>query len=223
MLARLGGDEFTLLLDRIHGHEEAIAIATRVADSFADPFEIAGRRFNVSASIGIATNLDGADDAEALLTQADAAQYRAKERGRNRIEVFDAELRESMQRRLGDEQELRDALAAGQIVAWFQPEVELAHRPHRRRGVARPLDAPGARGARRVAVRAARRGGRARVPARRRDRRGARSRRARRSRPRASTTRFRIWCNVSAGQFTRARPTERLVGLLERIRLRSRP
>ena len=96
LLARLGGDEFTLLLDRIHGRDEAIAIATRVADAFADPFEIAGRRFNISASIGIATNIDAADDAEALLTHADAAQYRAKERGRNRIEVFDAELRESI-------------------------------------------------------------------------------------------------------------------------------
>src|SRR6201999_645451 len=83
-------------------------------------------RFNITASIGIATSLDGADDAEALLTHADAAQYRAKERGRNRIEVFDADLRESMQRRLGDEQEIREALAAGEIGAWFQPEVELA-------------------------------------------------------------------------------------------------
>ena len=89
------------------GRGEAIAIAERVADAFGDPFEIAGRRFNISASIGIATNLDGSDDAEALLTHADAAQYRAKERGRNRIEVFDAELLESIQRRLGDEQELR--------------------------------------------------------------------------------------------------------------------
>ena len=66
LLARLGGDEFTLLLDRIHGRGEAIAIAERVADAFGDPFEIAGRRFNISASIGIATNLDAADDAETL-------------------------------------------------------------------------------------------------------------------------------------------------------------
>src|SRR5262249_35067248 len=41
LLARLGGDEFTLLLDRIHGRSEAIAIAERVADAFGDPFEIA--------------------------------------------------------------------------------------------------------------------------------------------------------------------------------------
>lgn len=215
VLARLGGDEFTLLLDRIHGRDEAIAIATRVADSFAEPFEIAGRRFNISASIGIATNLDGSDDADALLTQADAAQYRAKERGRNRIEVFDAELRESMQRRLGDEQELRDALAAGDIGAWFQPEVELAtgrivgaeslaRWMHAERGL---LDAgqfvPLAEEAGLVytlddtTVRCA-------VEAR-----------AALALADVDQT-FRIWCNVSAGQFTRARPTERLVNLLER-------
>ena len=215
LLARLGGDEFTLLLDRIHGRDEAMAIATRVADAFADPFEIAGRRFNISASIGIATNIDAADDAEALLTHADAAQYRAKQRGRNRIEVFDAELRESLQRRLGDEQELRDALAAGDILAWFQPEVNLRTRrivgaealarwAHAERGL---IDAGAfvllAEEAGLVyslddtivscAVEA-----RAALAAAQVD------------------PAFRIWCNISAGQFTRARPTERLVGLLER-------
>ena len=101
VLARLGGDEFTMLLDGVHGRAEAIAIAERVAGALAAPFSVAGRRFNVSASIGIATNLDAADDAEALLSHADAAQYRAKQGGRNRIEVFDIELRESIQRRLG--------------------------------------------------------------------------------------------------------------------------
>ena len=215
VLARLGGDEFTLLLGRIHGRDEAIAIATRVADAFADPFEIAGRRFNISASIGIATNLDGSDDAEALLTHADAAQYRAKERGRNRIEVFDAELLESIQRRLGDEQELRDALAAGEIGAWFQPEVELtsgrtvgaeslARWAHPERGM---LDAghfvPIAEEAGLVyalddtTVRCAVEARTALALA-------------------GVDDSFRIWCNVSAGQFARARPIERLANLLAR-------
>src|SRR4029079_5709712 len=104
---------------------EAVAIAQRVADAFAAPFIINGRRFNASASIGIATNLNPPDDAEVLLSNADAAQYRAKEGGRNRIEIFDIEFREAIQRRLEDEQELRDAIAANDIVAWYQPEVEL--------------------------------------------------------------------------------------------------
>ena len=215
LLARLGGDEFTLLLDRIHGRSEAIAIAERVADAFGDPFEIAGRRFNISASIGIATNLDNADDAETLLTYADAAQYRAKQRGRNRIEVFDAELRESIQRRLGDEQELRDALAAGDIFAWFQPEVDLrtglivgaealARWSHAERGILCAGEfVPLAEEAGLVyglddtivscAVEA-----RAGLPVS------------------DAGSAFRVWCNISAGQFTRARPIERLTNLLER-------
>jgi len=215
VLARLGGDEFTLLLDRIHGREEAIAIATRVADSFADPFEIAGRRFNISASIGIATNLDGSADAEALLTHADAAQYRAKERGRNRIEVFDAELLESIQRRLGDEQELRDALVAGEIGAWFQPEVELstgrivgaeslARWTHPGRGV---LDA-------RHFVPLAEEAGLVYTLDDTTVRCAVEARTALDAANAEES--FRIWCNVSAGQFTRARPTERLVNLLQR-------
>ncbi|MGO9874382.1 MAG: putative bifunctional diguanylate cyclase/phosphodiesterase [Acidimicrobiia bacterium] len=215
LLARLGGDEFTLLLDRIHGRAEAIAIAERVAAVFGDPFEVGGRRFNISASIGIATNLDDADDAETLLTYADAAQYRAKQRGRNRIEEFDAELRDSIQRRLGDEQELRDALTAGDIVAWFQPEVDLhtgrivgaealARWVHPERGTLPagtfvPLaeEAGLVYGLDDTIVRCAVEA-RAALPITDVD----------------ST--FRVWCNISAGQFTRARPIERLTGLLER-------
>jgi len=215
LLARLGGDEFTLLLDRIHGRAEAIAIAERVAAAFGDPFEVGGRRFNISASIGIATNLDPADDAETLLTYADAAQYRAKQRGRNRIEEFDAELRESIQRRLGDEQELRDALAAGDVVAWFQPEVDLhtgrivgaealARWVHAERGLLNaaafvPLaeEAGLVYGLDDTIVRCA-------VE-------------ARAALPITDVgSDFRVWCNISAGQFTRARPIERLTALLER-------
>jgi len=215
LLARLGGDEFTLLLDRIHGRAEAIAIAERVAAAFGDPFEVGGRRFNISASIGIATNLDPADDAETLLTYADAAQYRAKQRGRNRIEEFDAELRESIQRRLGDEQELRDALTAGDIVAWFQPEVDLhtgrivgaealARWVHAERGLLHaaafvPLaeEAGLVYGLDDTIVQSAVEA-RAALPISDVD------------------ADFRVWCNISAGQFTRARPIERLTALLER-------
>ncbi len=81
ILARLGGDEFTMLLDKLHSNAEALVIAERVAASFVEPFEVGGRFINVSASIGVATNQDTADDAESLLSFADAAQYRAKQAG----------------------------------------------------------------------------------------------------------------------------------------------
>jgi diguanylate cyclase (GGDEF)-like protein len=213
MLARLGGDEFTMLLDRLHDGAEAVMIAHRVEESFAAPFEIAGRRFNASASIGIATNLNSADDAEMLLSNADAAQYRAKQGGRNRTEIFDVEFRETIQRRLENEQELRDAIANSEIVAWYQPEVELRTgrivgaealaRWHHRDGVREAgtfvplaedaglvfgIDAA-------VGINATEaRAGLAALGA---------------------PSDFRIWCNVSANQLTRARPSERLAMMLE--------
>ena len=156
VLARLGGDEFTMLLDGVHGRAEAIAIAERVAGCFVAPFAVAGRRFNVSSSVGVATNIDATDDAEALLSHADAAQYRAKQGGRNRIEEFDIELRDSIQRRLGDEQELRDALMHAEHRRVVPARGRPAHRADRRgRGVG-ALDACRARADRRVEVRSAR-------------------------------------------------------------------
>jgi EAL domain-containing protein (putative c-di-GMP-specific phosphodiesterase class I) len=67
----------------------------------------------------------GGDDAEALLGHADVAQYRAKELGRNRVETFDIELRDTIERRLDTEQALRDAIAGHQITAWYQPLVDM--------------------------------------------------------------------------------------------------
>jgi diguanylate cyclase (GGDEF)-like protein len=214
MLARLGGDEFTMLLDRLHDGSEAIAIAERVAECFAAPFEISGRRFNASASVGIATNLNPADDAEALLSNADAAQYRAKEGGRNRIEVFDIEFRQSIRRRLDDEQELRDAIASGHITAWFQPEVELhTGRFVGAEALARWAHVAGIREAYTFVPLAEEAGLVFAID----DAIVSNAVEARAGLAAIGIeTDFRIWCNVSANQLTRARPTERLAALLDR-------
>jgi diguanylate cyclase (GGDEF)-like protein len=214
MLARLGGDEFTMLLDRLHDGTEAVVIAQRVADAFAAPFIINGRRFNASASIGIATNLNPSDDAEVLLSNADAAQYRAKEGGRNRIEIFDIEFREAIQRRLEDEQELRDAIAANDIVAWYQPEVEiLTGRIVGAEALARWKHAGEIREARTFVPLAEDAGLVFALDA-------AVGRDAAEARAGLAAigigSGFRIWCNVSANQLTRAHPTERLASLLDR-------
>jgi diguanylate cyclase (GGDEF)-like protein len=214
MLARLGGDEFTMLLDRLHDGAEAVMIAQRVEQAFAAPFEVAGRRFNASASIGIATNLNSTDDAEILLSNADAAQYRAKQGGRNRTEIFDVEFRESIQRRLENEQELRDAIANGEIVAWYQPEVELrTGRVVGAEALARWQHPEGIREAR-TFVPLAEDAGLVFVI----DAMVTTNAAAARARLAAIgvASDFRIWCNVSANQLTRAQPTDRLSALLER-------
>ena len=79
----------------------------------------------MSFSIGIAYTEDSGTDPEALIRDADAAMYRAKDRGRNRYELFDQELRLQVLDRLTVETELRGAIAAGQVVPFFQPKIDL--------------------------------------------------------------------------------------------------
>ncbi len=100
-----GGDEFGILIDRLADEEEGLAIADRVAAAFAKPYSMEGVEHFISASIGIAvarpTDRDPVN-ADLLIRDADAAMYRAKERGRARCELFDAEMRARALRRLGD-------------------------------------------------------------------------------------------------------------------------
>ena len=92
-VARLGGDEFLVVCEQLDGPHEAIRVAERVAQAISQPIVLASGEHFVSASIGIAV-ADRADaDPADLVRDADAAMYRAKERGRGRYELFDDLLR----------------------------------------------------------------------------------------------------------------------------------
>jgi diguanylate cyclase (GGDEF)-like protein len=128
IVARFGGDEFGILVDRLADEEEAIAIADRVAGAFSEPYSMGGADHFVTASIGIAVaRPTGREpvDAELLIRDADAAMYRAKERGRGRCEVFDAEMRARAVHRLETERELRHALDRDELELHYQPLVGL--------------------------------------------------------------------------------------------------
>jgi len=128
VVARFGGDEFGVLVDHLADEDEAMAIAERVATAFAEPYSLDGVDHFVTASIGIAVaRPTGHDmvDAELLIRDADAAMYRAKERGRARCELFDAEMRARAMRRLEVERELRHALDRDELELHYQPVVAL--------------------------------------------------------------------------------------------------
>jgi len=128
IVARFGGDEFGILVDRLADEEEAIAIADRVAAAFSEPYSMGGADHFVTASIGIAVaRATGREpvDAELLIRDADAAMYRAKERGRGRCEVFDAEMQARAVRRLETERELRHALERSELELHYQPVIAL--------------------------------------------------------------------------------------------------
>jgi diguanylate cyclase (GGDEF)-like protein/PAS domain S-box-containing protein len=129
VVARFGGDEFGILVDHLADEDEALAIADRVADAFAKPFLIGGAEHFVSASVGIAiAQPTGGDpgDADLLIRDADAAMYKAKDRGRSRCELFDAQMRARAVRRLQVERELCHAVERDELMLHYQPMVELA-------------------------------------------------------------------------------------------------
>jgi diguanylate cyclase (GGDEF)-like protein/PAS domain S-box-containing protein len=128
VVARFGGDEFGILIDRLADEEEAIAIADRVSAAFAQPFPLEGVEHFVTASIGVAvaqTSDQRGANAELLIRDADAAMYRAKEKGRARCVLFDAEMRAGAMLRLEVERELRQAIDGEQLVLHYQPIVNL--------------------------------------------------------------------------------------------------
>jgi diguanylate cyclase (GGDEF)-like protein/PAS domain S-box-containing protein len=123
-LARLGGDEFVLV------SEDGVAregeeLAARIEELVAEPFVINGRETAVSVSIGIVRARAG-DDAQMLLRQADAAMYRAKQRGRARSIVYDDDLHAETTARLATEDGLRRALdERHEFAVHYQPILDL--------------------------------------------------------------------------------------------------
>jgi diguanylate cyclase (GGDEF)-like protein len=121
---RLGGDEFALLARGLGNVSDLTRIGERVLATMSEPFELCGNLVSVAASVG-ASAIDGDSDAATLLREADAAQYRAKRAGGQRSVAFDQSMRHELQRDAALEADLEEALAAGRIVAHFQPLVNL--------------------------------------------------------------------------------------------------
>jgi diguanylate cyclase (GGDEF)-like protein/PAS domain S-box-containing protein len=122
---RFGGDEFVVVCPEVGGVSAAVAIAQRIRELLEAPFCIRGMDMFIGASIGIALAGAGADDAATLLAHADAAAYRAKERGRNRVEIFDDDLRSFVAHRLDVENGLRHAIDHGELRLLYQPVVTI--------------------------------------------------------------------------------------------------
>jgi diguanylate cyclase (GGDEF)-like protein/PAS domain S-box-containing protein len=127
-VARFGGDEFAVVCEDVQDEEHALAIAQRLVRAFEDPFMVGGEERFGSASVGIVVTGAGRV-AEELLSDADAAMYRAKERGRGRFEMFDAGLRDRITSRLRVEADLRRALEGeGRLWVAYQPYYRLPGR-----------------------------------------------------------------------------------------------
>ena len=124
-MARFGGDEFGILVADAASVHDVTRVAERIGAALAAPFELRGREYFVTASVGIAVG-DGAEPPEALIRDADLAMYRAKERGRGRYEIFDQLMRARAVDHLRTENDLRRALERDELVVHYQPVISLA-------------------------------------------------------------------------------------------------
>ena len=128
-VARLGGDEFVVLLSGLEGSRELVEAQVReLADTLrellAEPMSLDGQRLQVTPSIGVALIPDhGATPAD-LLKRADIALYRAKDSGRNTTQLFHTTMQKAASERLRMENDLRLALARGELALHFQPQVD---------------------------------------------------------------------------------------------------
>ena len=123
-VARLGGDEFAVLLENVHGLDDALAAAERIRRLFDTPFDLDGSDVVVSASIGIAMALDSLD-AEELLRRADLAMYRVKADGKDGTAFFDTAMEDRAVARLDVLSALRKAVERDELVTHYQPIVDL--------------------------------------------------------------------------------------------------
>jgi len=121
-LARLGGDEFVVLVD---GGVDPAVVAERLRRAVQRPIVIEEHELVVTASIGFAVNSSSELTADDLLRDADAAMYRAKAAGRDRVEAFTEETRAASVAALQTSSELRRGLERGEVVPYFQPIVDL--------------------------------------------------------------------------------------------------
>ncbi len=124
VVARFGGDEFVMLLDGIDDLTVAQRVADRVMWAVERPVQLSSGDGNVGASIGIAIASSSSVDAEALLADADAAMYRAKQLGKRRHQLFDDDLRARAAARQSLLDDLREAVGRREFAVQYLPVVE---------------------------------------------------------------------------------------------------
>lgn len=125
-IGRLGGDEFLVMLPDIDDRGELGEIAQRIIQMVSQPYSIEGSRAIIGTSIGIATAPYDGIDAEALTSAADLALYAAKGGGRGHYRFFASDLKDGAHMRRRIEEDLRDALASGQLEMHYQPIIASA-------------------------------------------------------------------------------------------------
>lgn len=126
--SRLGGDEFTVFLTNLAHAQDAGIVGRRILDMLAEPIVLEGHEIFMTGSLGIACFPADTDDADLLMKHADTAMYHAKSEGRNNFQFFSSAMNASIQQRVQIESQLRKALDREELMAYFQPRMDVRTR-----------------------------------------------------------------------------------------------
>jgi len=125
IVCRYGGDEFIMILQNIHGPDDASAISLIILHSISQPFSIKNIEMNCTCSIGIAMAPRDGNDLDTLIKKADIAMYQSKDSGRNSFRFFDVASNHHMFEHMNLTTGMRKALAEKQFLLYYQPKINL--------------------------------------------------------------------------------------------------
>ncbi len=128
-VSRLGGDEFVVVIPELREAADALPVAQKILDAMVDDVSIEGHSVRITPSIGISAYPHDGQEAQTLITNADAAMYNVKESGRNAIQFYSPALYISTHERINMEFGLRHALRHGKLELHYQPQIDV--RTHR--------------------------------------------------------------------------------------------
>ncbi len=126
VVARLSGDEYGMIIDGVQP-DAAKTVAQRLIEAMREEFTIDGKAIHVGVTIGIAIFPHNGKDGASLLSNADAALFRAKDKSRGSVNFFDAETDQQIRDRRALHQDLSNAIRNGELSLHYQPQTQARH------------------------------------------------------------------------------------------------
>lgn len=124
-VSRVGGDEFVVLIPDLVAFAGVIEAANNIMEELSKPYFISKHKIRLTVSMGVSIYPSDATTVEQMMSHADAAMFRAKEEGRNRLSFFSAALENRMSERQQAEIKLRNALETNSVEVHYQPKLNL--------------------------------------------------------------------------------------------------
>lgn len=124
-ISRIGADEFVVLLSQVEGEEQVKLFISKIKNEFKESIYVNEVKFTVSFSAGIAVYPKDGMTFEALMTSADTAMHKAKEKGKRKEVFFDSRFKEVFMEKIHIENDLRKAILNNEFVLFYQPQVQV--------------------------------------------------------------------------------------------------